>query len=520
VHRLLLALLLIPSAWFAFTWRHMPRAGEYHDDGIYYVTAQSLATTGEYRIASLPDQPKQTKYPPLWPAVLSLAWLAGGYPANLPAVALLCWLCVPATLLLFHAFLRREGFAPWPALALAALWALNPYVQLFGTTMLTELPFLALVLAALLLLHDATPQRALAAGAVAGLAFLTRTAGIALLPAALGWLLLRRERRQALFFSAAMLPAILGWAAWCAANKNPAHDWLALYYTNYLGFHLQNFVWSETHLFLWKNLDGIVLGLGSYVLPNVGLSLPEKMLAQTLAIAGIIGLTRLVRRDPRGLAALYAAFALLATLMLAVWHFPPNERFMLPIAPLWLAGLWTEMAHLAANVRSALHHRDRSQRIVAAGFGAFVAALLLFCGWKMADASRTLLPSTYALEAQRLRDTQPMMDWIRANLPRDARLMSEKDPTLFLRTGLRGGKRFPPTAYWYREDFHGLAQAFLDSPRFSREHGFTHLYVDDWDYARDLTPEAHRAILDGFRRHPQLELLHESGRSRLYRVLQ
>ena len=36
----------------------------------------------------------------------------------------------------------------------------------------------------------------------------------------------------------------------------------------------------------------------------------------------------------------------------------------------------------------------------------------------------------------------------------------------------------------------------------------------------DLTPEAHRAIVDGFRRHPQLELVHESGRSRLYRVLQ
>jgi hypothetical protein len=520
VPRLLLALLLIPSAWFAWTWRHMPRAGEYHDDGIYYVTAQSLATTGEYRIASLPDQPKQTKYPPLWPAILSLAWFAGGYPANLPLIALLCWLCVPATLLLFHAFLRREGFAPWPALAICALWALNPYVRLFGSTMLTELPFLALVLAAILLLRDATPQRALFAGAVAALAFLTRTAGIALLPAAIAWLLFRRERRQAIWFTAAMLPAILGWAAWSIANRNPAPDWLALYYTNYLGFHLRNFIWSETHLFLWKNLDGIFLGLGSYLLPNVGLSLPEKILSQTLAIAGIVGLTRLLRRDPRSLTGLYTAFAILATLMLAAWHFPPNERFMLPVAPLWLAGLWTELAHLAAGIRSALGHRDRSQRIVAAGFGAFAAALLLVCGWKMAGTSFTLMPAAYALDEQRLRATQPMMDWMRAHLPPTARILSEKDPTLFLRTGLRGAGRFPPTIYWYREQFEPLAQLHIGLPAFAREHGFTHIYLNDWDYSRDFPPETHEDIIAGLHRHPQLELLHQSGQSRLYRVLQ
>ena len=518
--RLVLALLLIPSAWFAWTWRAMPRAGEYHDDAIYYVSAQSLVETGEYRIPSLPTQPKQTKYPPLWPAVLSLAWLSGPYPANLPAAMLLCWLMVPATLFPFFVWLRRAGFPPWSAVAVCALWALNPYIQLFGTTMLSELPFLALALAAMLLLGDSSPRLAFAAGVVAGLAFLTRTAGIALLPAAVAWLFVRRERRQAMLFTAGMLPAVVGWAVWCAANRNPEQDWLALYYTNYAGFHLRNFVWSETHLFLWKNLDGIVHGLGSYILPNVNQSIPEKMLSMTFAVAGVIGVTRLLRGRWRELTGLYAAFAVLMSLMLAVWHFPPNERFMLPAAPLWLAGFWTEMAHLAGNVRGALHHKDRSQRVVAAVFGALVALLLGFCASKMYDASWSLMPGTYAIEAQRLHETGPMMQWMRAHLPPDARVMSEKDPMLYLRTGLRGAGRFPPTIYWYREEFAALRDLYIDMPAFAGSLGFTHLYLNDWDYARDVSETAHLAIVAGLKKNPRLELLHSTGRSHIFRILQ
>ncbi|MEP7361842.1 MAG: hypothetical protein ABI972_01185 [Acidobacteriota bacterium] len=518
--RLVLALLLIPSAWFAWTWRSMPRAGEYHDDAIYYVSAKSLVQTGEYRIPSLPSQPKQTKYPPLWPAVLSFAWLSGPYPDNLPVAMLLCWLMLPATLVLFHTWLRREGFAEWAALGVCALWALNPYVQLFSTTMLSELPFLALALGAMLMLDRATPKQALVAGVIGGLAFLTRTAGIALLPAAVVWLWSRNERRQAGHFAAGMLPAVIAWAAWCAWNKNPAQDWLALYYTNYAGFHLRNFVWAETPLFLWKNLDGIVAGLGAYALPSVNPTLPEKILALTLAVAGLMGVSRLFRQRARELTGLYVCFAALLAFMLFIWHFPPNERFMLPVAPLWLAGFWTEMRQLASSIKAATRHKDRSQRVVAYGFGAFAACLLALCAWKMVQVSFVLLPGTYAQEAERLTKTEPMMAWMREHLPADARVMSENDPMLYLRTGLRGAKRFPPTVYWYREAMTDLRDVYLDTPRFARELGFTHLYFNDWDYSRDLSDEAHAGIIAGLKKHPKLELLHESGESHVYRILQ
>jgi hypothetical protein len=136
------------------------------------------------------------------------------------------------------------------------------------------------------------------------------------------------------------------------------------------------------------------------------------------------------------------------------------------------------------------------------------------------QVSLELLPETYAVEAQRLKTTEPAMAWMRAHLPSDARVMSENDPMLYLRTGLRGAKRFPPTIYWYRETMKDLRDVYLDTPRFARELGFTHLYFNDWDYARDLSEEAHREIIAGLKKHPKLELLFESGESHIYRILQ
>ena len=62
---------LAPSAYLAWTLRTMPHLGFYHDDSIYWVSGRSLAMGDGYRIESLPGQPYQTKYPPLYPALLA-----------------------------------------------------------------------------------------------------------------------------------------------------------------------------------------------------------------------------------------------------------------------------------------------------------------------------------------------------------------------------------------------------------------------------------------------------------------
>src|ERR1700747_755590 len=89
-------LALGPSGYLAWTLRAMPHLGFYHDDAIYWVSAKSIAEGQGYRILSLPGQPNQTKYPPLFPAILAVVWkLQPGFPQNLPLATLAAWLMLP-----------------------------------------------------------------------------------------------------------------------------------------------------------------------------------------------------------------------------------------------------------------------------------------------------------------------------------------------------------------------------------------------------------------------------------------
>src|SRR5579862_1792772 len=102
---------LAPSAYLAWTLRTMPHLGFYHDDSIYWVSARSLATGDGYRIQSLPAQPYQTKYPPLYPALLAGIWkINPRFPANLPLATLFSWLMLPPFLIALWILLGDYGF--------------------------------------------------------------------------------------------------------------------------------------------------------------------------------------------------------------------------------------------------------------------------------------------------------------------------------------------------------------------------------------------------------------------------
>ena len=99
---------LVPSAYLAWTLRTMPHLGFYHDDSIYWVSGRSLAMGDGYRIESLPGQPYQTKYPPLYPALLAAIWkLDPQFPANLPLATLFAWLLLPLFLAALWFLLAR-----------------------------------------------------------------------------------------------------------------------------------------------------------------------------------------------------------------------------------------------------------------------------------------------------------------------------------------------------------------------------------------------------------------------------
>jgi hypothetical protein len=511
--------ILLPGAWYAWQWRSMPHAAEYHDDGLYYIGAKSMAETGSYRIESLPKQPAQTKYPPLWPATLAVAWAANPhYPDNLPVAMLLCWMWLPLTLAAYRKWLMNFGLSPNVVLGLGALWALNPYVVLFSTAMLSEMQFTFLLLASLALLERRRAGWIALAGAVAGLAFLSRTAGIALLPAAAGYLALRGRWRHAGVFAAAMAPAIVGWAWWSGANRAEGRDMVTLYYTNYFGYYLATFEWKELHLYLWKNVDGLLRGLGALLLPDTTQSLFDKMVAETLGVAGMIGLWRLWKENRTGPLVPYALFSIVYAVILVVWPFPPTERLVLPVVPLWLVGLYTELRRLGANIFAVFRKPEMSQRVAGGVITACLAGLLVYCGWRQFELMTVGLPRFYEEHAERLVKSEPVMAWIRANLPADAKILAEVDPLVYLRTGRRGAGVFQNTIHWYRENHGERTEGYLRGPEYAREQRIGYLLLNEWDYSRDMPAEEQARMLRGLRSDPRLELLFSSGPSAIYRV--
>lgn len=514
---LLLLLLLAPSAAYLWQNRDVPQFCDFHDDCVYFVSAKSLASGNGYRIESLPGQPAQTKYTPLYPLLLALAWrLDPEFPRNLTTAAWLSWLAFPPALILLARYTPYMGLRGWRAWLLLVLVALNPYVIWFASQLLSELLFLALMFAAMILVersrHRPQPVLALAAGAMAGLAYLSRSAGIALLPGAFLYLWLRGRRRQAWCFAGAMLPFIAAWTGWARLHMASTTDLALIYYIDYAIYQRINVGLNDLHLYLWKNADGLLLGLGSLVLPKVTSSLALKILAEVIAVAMISGVVRLVKR---GHARLYALFSLANAALLLIWHFPPDERFVLPMFPLALAGLITELEHFAGLLRASLRHRDLAQRVVA---GAMIGVAGLVFGGALAlqvYVAAALQPESARDARARNRDQLAAFAWIRENVPPQARFLAYADPRFYLYTGHPVIRQPLLPRLWYHQDHAGTIALWGDLLPFARAHGLTYYYFQPEDLSA-ATAEERAAILKAHRECAAMKPVFENRAARIY----
>ena len=521
---ILLVLLLIPSLAQVWQQRDMPRFGDFHDDSIYYVTAKSLATGGGYRIESLPGEPAQTKYPPLYPLLLSIAWkFDPQFPRNLTIAAWISWLAFPAVMFQLPALFRRLGFSRGRTWLLLVLFAVNPYVALFSTQLLSEMLFLALVLAAMLLIErsiDAETTRApafvaVAAGAIGGLAYLTRSAGVVLFVAAMIYLwLTRKRRRTALFFAAGMLPFVAGWTLWSRLHQLPTNDPSLIYYTDYFRNQLYSLSWSDLHLYVWRNVDSLLWGLGGLIVPKVTGSWLLKILSEVIAVAMIAGIVRMVRR---GQGVLYATFAAIGAVLLCVCTFPANERLALPFFPLALAGLLVEMEHFFETARVGLRHKDRSQRVAASGLIAVFALILAGALALQIYVGQVFMHDDAEHHRARIAARIPAYDWARTNLPADASVLATEDVMFYLHTGRHAMRASLPPSLWYREDRAGIVNWFTDLKPFALSHGLSYFEFSGPDTSQGVDDEAADAIDKSTRNHPDLKPLYESPAATIYR---
>lgn len=475
--------MLLPCVWLAWNWRAMQHLGFYHDDSIYWVTAKSLAQGDGYRITSLPQQPLQTKYPPLYPAWLSLVWrINPRFPANLPLATLFAWLPFPLFVWLVWRFVNEQRFPRWECILLTAVAALNPVAMLLSVSLMSDLQFTCLFVAALWLAERASRERAplwlaLASGGLGALAYLTRTAGLSLLLAVPLVFVLQRRFRQAFVFAGCMLPAVLGWQIWVRMNQAPGNDLVTLYYTNYFGFQLYNVPLRDMPLVIWQNLDITLAAITKVLIFDFDFeNIQVQRLVGVVALAGVV---RLARQSSRWHYPLTAAVFLA---MLLAWHYPPDQRFVFPLYPLLLAGIWTELKNVVAALQRAWQKNLAAERAVAVLAGAVLAALAIFVVFTNVRGYFVFLPAVLSGHRAELQASKPAYTWISEHTPKNSNVFAFHDSVLFLYAGRRSCQLPIPPRLIYHHDDAGLSALLDGLAGFAHDQRLNYLLITDGDY--------------------------------------
>jgi hypothetical protein len=202
-----LAALNLLLAWLAF----IPTPHTGGDNAAYIALGRSLLERHAYVSLYDPALPPHTQYPPVFPAVLAVA-MALGFDAwvQLKVIGLLF---AAAAVAFTFLWIRRRG-RPVMAVGVALLLAISPSVLDQSHWVLSDVPFWFFTVIALWAFERMPPSlRARFAIALTAsvLAYFTRSAGLPLVIAALGWLVLHRRWKQLGVFAAVLLPLALGW---------------------------------------------------------------------------------------------------------------------------------------------------------------------------------------------------------------------------------------------------------------------------------------------------------------------
>jgi hypothetical protein len=220
----------------------------------------------------------------------------------------------------------------------------------------------------------------------------------------------------------------------------------------------------------------------------------------------------------RGQGVLYALVAAGSCAQLVVWHFPPNERFMLPLFPLALAGLLTEMEHLYSMLRAGLRHRDAGQRVVAAGMLLTVASILAGAVALQVYVGQVLLPEQARAHRAGNSERLAAYDWIREKVPPNALLLSSEDALVYLHTGRHAMRRTLPPPYWYREDHEKIVDWMSNFRSFTQEHGLTYFSFSGVDFRQGIASEDRDAIEKAIRSSPDLSPIYQAETAAVYRL--
>ena len=304
------------------------------DNAMYLALAKSMVEQGRYAELQDPAEPAHTQYPPGFPALLALVHVVAGGTSVLGAklVVMLCGL----GMVFFLYRITGRLFPDRHRLVMAGMMSL-PAFAVASHQVLTEMPFLCLSMAALWFLlrtERGKPGDHWAAMVLVVVAFMFRTAGIALVLGTGLFLGLRRKWRYLGLFAALFLAALLPWQLRNSAVGQTRsyldmffakHPYIAEYGRMGVGDFLGR---------VWDNLvSNVTIVVPEAMLPLFKLVKQEFLLGAAgvlLSLAVIAGFLR--RAKKRTALEAYGFFAVLVLLAWpALWA---GERFLVPLLPL------------------------------------------------------------------------------------------------------------------------------------------------------------------------------------------
>jgi hypothetical protein len=190
------------------------------DAGVYYLLGTSLAKGEGYRIASEPGSLEALQYPPLLPALVALhQWaLATTEPAIVAPWLRSSYVALFVVYSLIVLALARRHLSPGFALAATVLCMLHIMTIFLSDLLFAELPFAVVSVIFALVAASRVPTsrpwaREMASFALAGIGFLLRTTGVALLAAWVMEAIMRRQWRFAVVRAALALLPVMLWQA-------------------------------------------------------------------------------------------------------------------------------------------------------------------------------------------------------------------------------------------------------------------------------------------------------------------
>ena len=513
--------------------------GTTQDDSLYFSSAKAIANQQGYILPSVPGGPVATKYPILYPWILSWVWRWNpSFPSNLRAAVALTAAFGVVFLVSTFVFLRGlKGIGDSTALLITFFTALHPVVLYYSANVLSDIPFAALAFTAMVVADQAMRPNASGANTVGcafltGLSILMRAFGVPVAAGILAAAIARRAWRQVVIFCGVLVPfgaaTVWRWvfirstvpAGSGGTPREPGFVGVWTYYTSYQGFWKLSVPNAHILLSMLKNNAIFILHSPSdyFLAPLLTRHTILSLSLMFLVTAGIFsGLAR--QSQDRGWKSIHWVLPFYLALIL-VWNFPDAFRYSLLFLPLYAAGLWFEARHfLTITYTAILHSRDRSPKAVAGALACGLAALIGALGFNYAFGARRVTADIVSDRSNLLPDKREAYQWLSCCTPHDEVVIAYEDASLYLYSGRQSMRpvAFPTSgeidpAYFREALSHITDVAHVTGARYWL------IADDDFDLEYDTAASLGRVREKEFEQRLPVVFQSRNGHIRIYKI--